>query len=96
VINYSAFFEVSFEKKYFPGYDNVTLFNFVESTAKVQNATVIAFYGMDNQNLNRFKLNETYFSKISNFDDGTGLYVIQGRFLNIACIYFIFLFLIYI
>ena len=75
VIDFTNYYQISVEKQYSINFDNVTMFNWINSVASAMGYTVNGFYGFkDNLNdIENIKTNECYLLNNINFKDGAGL-----------------------
>jgi len=96
IINYNGYFQVVFEKDYPQNFDNITMFKWMDFSAEVFKENVTAFYGICNESLDEFSLEDANYYDTVIFRDGAGLSN-NSKFLNfyyVAIIYFIIVFII--
>lgn len=101
VIDYQAYYAVSLEKYYYVGFDNATMFDWLNFKAGDLNATVNAFYGEGgSQNCNviktGFNINDTYYYGSEIFVDGEGLNLSAGQTFKRSFYTIFYLILIYL
>ena len=75
VIDFTNYYQVSFEKKYNINFDNFTMFNWINTVASEMDYTVNGFYGFKNNlnNIDNITINDCYLFSNIYFKDGAGL-----------------------
>ena len=91
VIDFTNYYQVSFEKNYNINFDNFTMFNWINAVASEMDYIVNGFYGFKDNiyNINNITSNDCYLLVIFILKDGAGLED-NSRIININ-IYFIIL-----
>ena len=91
VIDFTNYYQVSFEKEYNINFDNFTMFNWINTVASEMDYTVNGFYGFKNNlnNIDNIAEKDCYLFSNIYFKDGAGLED-NSKIININ-IYFIIL-----
>jgi hypothetical protein len=96
VIDFTNYYQISFEKKYNINFDNITMFNWINTVASEMGYTVNGFYGFKNNlnDIDYIRIEDCYLLNNIYFKDGAGLE--DNSKINKIHIFFIILFSIFL